>query len=83
MTARAVKQEHVSDVDLWPASQQRKGRDPARLETPIIITDSESESDKQFETPKAKGRPSGTVRRALEKNQRYLFSIYSHLRCVI
>ena len=55
-----VKREQVPDVDLWPASQQPKGKASARLESPIVITSDESGSDELpvKVTPKAK---SGTV----------------------
>ena len=77
--AVSVKQEHVSDVDLSSAYQQPKGKNPARLGSPIVITDDESGSDQNFDTPKAKGRPNP---KALEKDQRYLPSVRSRPRCV-
>ena len=69
----------VSDIDLQLTSQQPKEKTSARLETPIVSTDDESDSNKQSNTPKAKGR---TDPQALEKNKRYLLSISSLLHCV-
>lgn len=51
-TVPAVKLEQVSDVDLLPASQQPKGKAPARLESPIDISSDESGSDQLSDTPK-------------------------------
>jgi hypothetical protein len=72
----AVKHEQVSDVELWPASQQLKRKSPARLESPINISSDEYRSEQFPDTPKVKGRPSSTIPKALE-SQRYLLSICS------
>lgn len=50
VTVPAAKREPVSDVDLWPASQQPKGKTSARLESPINITSDESNSDAKEDT---------------------------------
>ena len=70
----AVKHEQVSDVELWPASQQPKEKALARLESPIVISSDESGFDWLPVAPKMKGRPSGTIPSTLE-NQRYVFSV--------
>ena len=69
-----VKCEEVSDVELWPASQQPKGKAPAHLESPIVISDDESAFDRFPVPPKMKGHPSGTVPNALE-DQQYLLRV--------
>ena len=64
-TAPAVKAEHVSDTELWSAdvSRQSKGKAPARLGSPINVSSDGSGSDGLSDTPQAKGRPSGTIRK--------------------
>ena len=44
------KREPVSDVDLWPTSQQPKGKTSARLESPINITSDDSDSNAKEDT---------------------------------
>ena len=61
VTVPAVKQEQLSDVDLWPVSHKLKGKARARLESPVVVSSDESGSDKFSDTPKVKGRPSGTA----------------------
>jgi hypothetical protein len=49
----------VSDVELWAFSQQSKGKAPARLQSPIIISsdDSNYDSDQLSDSPKAADTP--------------------------
>jgi hypothetical protein len=76
----AVKHEQASDVELWPVSQQSKGK--ARLQSPVIVSGDESGHDQLSDTPKAKEHlsASGTIPEALE-NQRCLLNIYLCLCC--
>ena len=65
VTLPAVKHEQVSDVDLWPPSQQPKGKVYTRLEFPIVITSDDSGSDQLPDTPNVKAPRSGTIPKAL------------------
>ena len=53
----AVKLEQDSDVDPSSVSQRSKGKAPARLESPIVITTDDEDSDQISDTPKKRPVP--------------------------
>ena len=71
MAAPTVKLERESDADLssWTASQESKKKVRARMVSPVAVSSDESGSDGFSDTPKAKGRPSGTNPKALKNQQ--------------
>ena len=78
----AVKHEEASDIELWPVSQQSKGK--ACLWSPVIVLSDESGHDQFSNTPKAKEHlsASGTMPEVLE-NQQCLLTIYLSLLLLI
>lgn len=69
VTVPTVKNERVSDVEVWPVSNQSKGKAQARLGSPVIVSSDDSGSDQFSDTPKAKGRPSVIIPKSLKKHQ--------------